>query len=224
MSNLFTLSDKTFQNNKQASKDALYNAFENLLKEENISAVVYPTYLSTPIRSGRDANGKYWNVYDQTNINNCRTLAPSAGIPEITVPIGLHSLGAGIGMEIASLKNSEQLLLDIAYSYTSSYNHRQLPDGAPNAYQEDYLGSVAELIYMRDHKEEPEQMGEETTPALDSVGTDVTASNKRNVLEYWPFAVLAVLIVCLLYVIRRIQIVRRRRRKRAAQKKRQQVH
>ena len=224
MSNLFTLSDKTFQNNKQASKTALYNAFEELLQKENVSAVVYPTYLSTPIRSGRDAEGKYWNVYDQTNINNCRTLAPSAGIPEITVPIGLHSLGAGIGMEIASLKNSEQLLLNIAYSYTSAYDHRQLPAGAPNAYHEDYLGTVSDLVYMRDHKDDPEQTNDEIELLPDIADDNDVAINKRNALEYWPFAVLAVLLICLLYVIRRIYIRRMRRKKRAAQRKRQRVH
>jgi Glu-tRNA(Gln) amidotransferase subunit E-like FAD-binding protein len=104
MPDLFKLSDKTFQNNELSRKEALYDAFKSLLEAENISAVVYPTYLSTPIRSGRDENGKNWNVYDQVNINNCRTLSPSAGIPEITVPIGIHSLGAGIGMEIAAAK------------------------------------------------------------------------------------------------------------------------
>lgn len=224
MSNLFTLSDKTFQNNKQASKTALYNAFEELLQKENVSAVVYPTYLSTPIRSGRDAEGKYWNVYDQTNINNCRTLAPSAGIPEITVPIGLHSLGAGIGMEIASLKNSEQLLLNIAYSYTSAFDHRHLPEGAPNAYQRDYSGTVADLIYMRDHKDEPEQTHDEFEHPSDVVDNNDMTPKKHNILEYWPFAALAILLVCLVCVVRIIYIRRMRRKKRAAQRKRQRVH
>ena len=136
MPSLFTLSDKTFASNAQAPKDALYQAFQEFLEEKDIAAVVYPTYLSTPIRTGYDAEGKYWDAYSQQYLNNCRTLSPCAGIPEISVPIGVHSLGAGIGMEIASLKNSEQLLLDIAYGYTSRYDHRQVPSGAPNAYGE----------------------------------------------------------------------------------------
>lgn len=134
MSNLFTLSDKTFANNAQAPKDALYQAFAQFLADNDIEAVIYPTYLSTPIRTGYDANGQYWDAYSQQYLNNCRTLSPCAGLPEISVPIGVHSLGAGIGMEIASLKHSEQLLLDIAYSYTSRYDHRQVPAGAPNQY------------------------------------------------------------------------------------------
>ena len=149
MSNLFTLSDKTFVNNAQASKDALYSAFQDFMAEQNIEAVVYPSYLSTPIRSGKDASGTYWDAYSQLYLNNCRTLSPSAGLPEISVPIGLHSLGAGIGMEIASLKNSEQLLLDIAYGYTSRYDHRHLPAGAPNAYGESDADILALIKVMQ---------------------------------------------------------------------------
>ena len=220
MSNLFTLSDKTFQNNKAASKTALYDAFKELLEEEKVAAVIYPTYLSTPIRSGRDADGKYWDIYAQTNINNCRTLSPSAGIPEITVPIGLHSLGAGIGMEIASLKDSEQLLLNIAYSYTSRYDHRQLPEDAPNAYSADYLGTIAELIDLRDNKPDPEAPADEqsspTIPLLDD--TDM-AETQRNIAEYWPFAVLGVLVICLIAVFGKLRRERKRRKRRAMRKK-----
>lgn len=146
MSNLFALSDKTFSNNAQNLKDALYSAFEDFMAENDIEAVIYPSYLSTPIRSGRDANGTYWDAYSQLYLNNCRTLSPSAGLPEICVPIGVHSLGAGIGMEIASLKNSEQLLLDIAYGYTSLYDHRIVPEGAPNLYEDSYVADLSTMV------------------------------------------------------------------------------
>lgn len=145
MGNLFTLSNKTFSNNDQQPKDNLYEAFQKLLEKENVEAVVYPTYLSTPIRSGNDASGTYWDAYSQVYLNNCRTLSPSAGLPEISVPIGVHSLGAGIGMEIASLKNNEQLLLDLAYGYTSRYDHRTVPTGAPNTYADAYITDLSQL-------------------------------------------------------------------------------
>ncbi len=143
---LFTLSNATFSKKDQASKDALYDAFQKTLADADLSAVVYPTYLTAPIRSGTDAQGINWNKEYQVNINNCRTLSPSAGLPEITVPIGNHSRGAGIGMEIASLKGSEQLLLNIAYSYTSAYDHRAVPSGAPNDYAGSYICSLQELV------------------------------------------------------------------------------
>ena len=147
MPNLFELSDKTFGGGDTSRyKTQLYNEFLKLLEDNNISAVIFPTYLSTPLRSGRDASGKYWNVWSQTFINNCRNLSSCAKLPEISVPIGIHSLGAGIGMEIAAPRNCEQLLLDIAYTYTLSYDHRELPSGAPDTYAEYNLGSLAELI------------------------------------------------------------------------------
>lgn len=147
MPDLFELSDKTFgYGDTSRYKTQLYNSFLELLNANDISVVIFPTYLSTPLRSGRDANGKHWSAWAQTFINNCRNLSSCAKLPEISVPIGTHSLGAGIGMEIAAPRDCEQLLLDIAYSYTSVYNHRALPSGAPNSYSEYYAGSLAELI------------------------------------------------------------------------------
>lgn len=146
MPNVFNLSDATMKKNDAASKDALYQAFKKLLTDNELSAVVFPTYLSTPQRSGRDADGKYWNVWDQPFINNCSMISPSARVPEITVPIGVHTLGAGMGMEIVADLNCEQLLLDIAYSYTSRFDHRQTPTGAPDAYEASATGTLRDHI------------------------------------------------------------------------------
>ena len=216
MPKLFRLSDKTFKNNKQSSKLALYEEFQRLLDEENISAVIYPTYLSTPLRSGKDADGKNWNVYDQTNINNCRTLAPSAGIPEITVPIGVHSLGAGIGMEIAAAKNCEQLLLDIAYSYTSRYNHRQIPTGAPNEYADHSLGTLADLITLSNTPAVPAETSDNAVLITDDSSNNLPVEPRtRNFAEYWPFVLLGVLLVLLVIAVRELRIRRRRKRRKA---------
>lgn len=132
MPNLFNLSDKTFNSSKTALKKALYEDFKKVVAENDVDAVIFPTYSSTPLKSGKDENGKYWNAWSQVFINNCRTLSPSASIPEMSVLIGKHSSGAGIGMEITSLKNSEQLLLDLAYSYTENYDHRVTPKTVPH--------------------------------------------------------------------------------------------
>ncbi len=208
---LFTLSDKTFANNKAASKTQLYNAFLELLEKENISAVIYPTYLSTPLRSGKDENGKYWDVYDQTNINNCRTLAPSAGIPEITVPIGVHSAGAGIGMEIAAAKDCEQLLLNIAYSYTSRYDHRQVPTGAPNDYASYYEGSIGQLVEIL------HAPPVETIPPTEPESVEEKAEEKEKT-PYWHLGLLTVIVVVAVVVLLclRKRAKKRKRRERPA--------
>lgn len=169
--NLFTLSAKTFSSGDAKYKQALYDAFVEKLEEYEVSCMIYPSYLTAPIRSGKDENGKKWSASSQVNINNCRTLSPSAGLPEISVPIGVHSRGAGMGMEIAAPKNCEQLLLDIAYAYTTQYNHRAIPEGAPDAYAEHNAGTLQAVIVDYERRV-AESLTEPTTqPAETTVQT-----------------------------------------------------
>lgn len=143
---LFALSDATLETNRQSYKDDLYDAFTSLLAEYELDAVIYPTCTSAPVRSGTDENGTFWDAYDQDFLNNCYVLPPSAQVPAIAIPIGYHRLGSGIGMEIVADKNCEQLLLDIAYSYTLRYDHREVPAGAPDDYIDANTGSLSQLL------------------------------------------------------------------------------
>ena len=145
MPKLWNLSYNTFASGHKSNKQALYDEFERIVNENGLDAVIFPSYLSTPLKSGTDENGKYWNAWSQPFSNNCRAVSPSASLPEISIPIGYHSSGAGIGLEIAGLKNSEQLLLNIAYSYTEKYDHRATPTGAPDLYA-DYSADSLEAI------------------------------------------------------------------------------
>ena len=178
---IFNLSQATFDSDNASYKDAFHNAFRNFLDSNGICAVVFPTYLTTPLRTGNDASGKYWSVWDQAFVNNCGVLSPSAGLPEITVPIGVHSLGCGIGMEIAAPRNQEQLLLDIAYSYTNRYDHRTLPEGAPDTYAAAHAGTLGELIdaYQKflEAQKPTEPTQPETHPPVEP--TEPTASTTR---------------------------------------------
>ena len=117
---------------------------EELMEEENISALIFPSYLSAPQYSGRDENGTYWSTATQPFLNNTGKLSPNLGIPEIAIPIGYHSRGAGMGMEIAARKNEEQLLLNIAYAYTMGYDHREAPT-VGDLYAQWYDGSLTDL-------------------------------------------------------------------------------
>lgn len=142
MPNLFELAEATLCDGGWRSIPRYTAAFEAFLAEQELDAVVFPTYLSVPQRSGTDETGKKWLVDTQVFINNCRMLAPSAAVPEITVPIGTHSLGAGIGMEIAAAQGQEQLLLDLAYGYTTRFDHRTVPAGAPDRYAFAHAGDL----------------------------------------------------------------------------------
>ena len=123
-------------------KENFVNAIKDALKEAD--ALIYPTLLTSPLSSGKDASGEP-KAENEPFYSNCYLVSPAAGIPEITVPIGRHSKGAGIGMEIAALKGEEQLLLDIAYSYTESCNHRDIPENAPNLHSGIY--TISDILY-----------------------------------------------------------------------------
>lgn len=179
MPNLFNLSDKTFNSSKTSLKKALYDDFKKVVKDSGVEAVIFPTYSSTPLKSGKDENGKYWNAWSQVFINNCRTLSPSASIPEMSVLIGQHSSGAGIGMEIASLKNSEQLLLNLAYSYTQNYGHRVTPKTVPHL-----NGSLtAELTLDFFEKQEIKQAGATVTEPSTETTTESTTTTTETTTQ-----------------------------------------
>jgi len=219
MPSVFTKSDATFDSLDPVYKDNLHNYICQTLEQYDVSALIFPSYLNTPIRSGNDENGVYWNPRSQPFINNCRVLSPSACAPEITVPIGLHSLGAGIGMEIIAPRYSEQLLLDIAYSYTSRYDHRVLPEGAPNTYADAYLGSLQTL---RDSCAIAESWLSAELPGLqvpevshDAQSLFVPLPEKepapepeptvlKSILPYWPVAAVTVLTAALICVLLKI--------------------
>lgn len=139
-SKVFTLSDKTFNQNN-ANKEKLYNAFCKFLDENGLDAAIFPTYLSTPLKLS-NLSADY--------VNNCKIISPSASSPEIAITIGYHSTGAGIGMEIAAKKGEEQLLLDIAYSYTENFGCRKAPTGAPDDYAEANEGTLTEIFAARE--------------------------------------------------------------------------
>ena len=132
--------------NEKAKQEPYRKAFEKMLQDNNVSAVIFPTYLSTPLRLGKDENGKTWDVFSQTYISNTKIVSPSAGVPELALPIGYHSLGAGIGMEIAGASGSEQVLLNIAYAFTEYKDLRVVPTDAPNQYAEKSAGSLRQVI------------------------------------------------------------------------------
>lgn len=195
---VFYLAEATYESSSYI--DRMYAKVEKAIEEAQVSALIFPSYLSTPIRTGYDENGKYWYTYDQTMLNNTSKFSSCAGLPEIVVPIGNHSLGAGIGMEIAALKNQEQLLLDIAYAYTQRYDHRMAPENAPDLYAQYYSGSVYDIIDILtapiDVPEQsvPEESIEETEPVLPSdetAETDPESEVNGSEANHWP-----VLVIC----------------------------
>lgn len=132
MPDIFKMSARCMENLNgwRVAKDNYYAKYQKMFADNNISAVIFPTYLNAPLYMEKEEE-----FYEQTYITNCNLLSSVIGVPEISVPIGVHSRGAGIGMEIAALKYEEQLLLNYAYAYTEKYNYRQIPALAPDLYE-----------------------------------------------------------------------------------------
>lgn len=235
ISGLFTMSNETLNSNSSSLKNRLYEAFREALAENNVSAVVFPTYVSAPLKTGTDANGIYWDIYSQRYETNCKVLGPSCSVPEISVPIGSHSSGAGIGMEICALKNQEQLLLNIAYAYTLSYDHRAVPAGAANLYSDAYKGTLSQVLDQYEAALEAEQTtdppteatteapaeapteaatvpAEQTTPATEPAPAEPEQTSGSTV-DYWILGISYSLVGIFLIDQVRQFFLRRKRRK-----------
>lgn len=208
--NIFDMLYPTFAEAKYSYKTQFYNQFKAFMDENGLDAVVFPSYLSTPLKSGTDENGKNWNVWQgQYFINNCKTISPSAGMPAASVVIGYHSSGAGIGMEFVADKNCEQMLLDMAYTYTEKYNYRTAPAGTPNIYEEYGNGTLQELIHLNLKQTNAEVSEEIEIPAqIKNETTEENTPNKRLIV---PVAV-AVGAVAVMGVIAIIKTVQTRKR------------
>lgn len=152
-------------------REQLYAGLEELMEENEISALIFPSYLHTPDYNVTERRA--W-VEGYAYICNCAKLSSISGAPELVLQIGTHSRGAGIGMEILSLRYNEQLLLDIAYSYTSQYDHRQAPETAPSLY-----GSGQEITlsaYIAQYRQQQMQAQELEVMAIADLSADPESS------------------------------------------------
>ncbi len=184
------------------SGDRLYKKLEDLFRENRISALIYPTYQHTPHYTTKEyLNGK--NVYELPYICNCATFSPITGSPEITVPIGQHTNGAGIGMEILALKYKESLLLDIAYSYTQRFDHRTPSKVAPSLYRSElkptlhtFLQMYRRALQTAEAKEAEATVNSssepETTAPTAPIPVSKPATRSRSA---WLFVVIGLLVV-----------------------------
>ncbi len=220
--NLFTYAQRCEGDSSRARAEFLA-AYESLLTENKLDAVIFPTYLHTP----QDSLGTsgWEKIYREVFTSNCAKLSSPIGIPEIAIPIGTHSKGAGVGMEIAGRLNDEQVLLNLAYSYTERYAHRVVPDSAPNLYEgslclEDFLTQYKDALAENDIEEETVSQPPETTvptqlPLTEELPTQMpsseillneeeTESAKKEIASVWLFvpigivsaALIAGVIVC----------------------------
>ncbi|MBR6426815.1 MAG: amidase, partial [Clostridia bacterium] len=234
--NLFTLYNNA-KDDSSSNVKKFRSTVESTLKNNGLSALIFPTYLNTPQETGYNSDGSR-KIDDQDWLNNSIYVSPPTGCPEIGVTIGYHSRGPGIGMEILGATGSDRTLLGIAYAYTEAYNKREFP--ANNGQPENAKYSLSELTYLYLHPEaRPQTTETETTPADTSIPDSaqssrvVTSADITDVLtggELTPnrgetvsrvllvFVTAIAVIVLVLYIVRQINI-RKNRRRAAARKK-----
>lgn len=178
-----------------SARERFYEQIAQIMEEEDVCALIFPTYLHTPYYAKEEylTSG---TMIDQTYLSNCAVLSPLTGAPELTVQIGLHSRGAGIGMEIYSLRNNEQLLLNLAYAYTERYDHRAASEEAPTlhfgetertleAFLEEYHRSLLEAENLRNAPEE-ETVGEAAIAETEAATVEAVAQEQAMPQETTP--------------------------------------
>ena len=106
-------------------------------------------------------------------------------------------------MEIATLKNCEQLLLDIAYSYTLQYDHRAIPENAPDTYKSENNSTLQEIIdeHLPAVNTEPESAPqEETTTSVsaenETIPTDENKHTYKTVFDIIFSDISALIFLC----------------------------
>jgi Asp-tRNA(Asn)/Glu-tRNA(Gln) amidotransferase A subunit family amidase len=94
---------------------------EGVLKamdDGHLDALVYPTWNNPPRLIG-DLNTPHGN--------NSNRIAPHAGFPAITVPMGFTHGSLPAGLQILGRPWSEPVLIRIAYGYEQATHHRRPP-------------------------------------------------------------------------------------------------
>lgn len=118
---------------------AAYNrVFTAALDKYDVDVVIYPTLYGEALThsaalSGSNSNGWY--------------ISPSAGVPAITVPMGVDSSGVPSGIEFVGRSYAEETIISAAYVYEQASGISVKTSLAPNLYTS--VPEIEELIELR---------------------------------------------------------------------------
>jgi len=104
------------------SRTQFQQALRSVLQADELDALIYPTWSNPPRIIGdlRSPAG-----------DNSQSLAPAAGFPAITVPMGFVYGDLPVGLQLLGDAWGEAKLLGLAYSYEQATGHRRAPRSAP---------------------------------------------------------------------------------------------
>lgn len=105
-------------------RQAFLNDVLTSMEEANIDAVVYPSWTNPPaFLADPDAGYKG---------DNSQLIAPSTGLPAVSVPMGFVQGNLPTGLQIIGRPYSEGLLIKYAYAYEQATQHRVPPKSFPD--------------------------------------------------------------------------------------------
>lgn len=103
-------------------REKLRAAVEKVLQDDQLDALVYPTWSNPPRRIG-DLNTPHGD--------NSQHIAPHTGFPAITVPMGFVGDGLPVGLQFVGDAMTEAALIEMAYAYEQATKHRRPPRSTP---------------------------------------------------------------------------------------------
>jgi Asp-tRNA(Asn)/Glu-tRNA(Gln) amidotransferase A subunit family amidase len=102
-----------------AKRDTVRTAFEGILDQHRLDALVYPTMRRKPAHIGDPQRG-----------SSCSWSANS-GLPALSVPAGFTTDGLPVGIELLGTAFSDARLVAMAYAFEQATDHRQAPGTTP---------------------------------------------------------------------------------------------
>jgi Asp-tRNA(Asn)/Glu-tRNA(Gln) amidotransferase A subunit family amidase len=98
----------------------LVNTIE-AMDRHNVDVLVYPSWSNPPAHIDK-ARAEYKG-------DNSQTLAPAAGLPAVTVPMGFWQDKLPAGLQLLGRPYSEGVLIEVAFGYEQATGHRREPNG-----------------------------------------------------------------------------------------------
>lgn len=121
---VYKYNELCWDNDTEYLRNEFYKEFKAVMRQNKLDAMIYPDTLSPEMYLDDPASMDFFDA--------CKYISPIIGVPDITVQIGSLPSGVTVGAGLVADRNQDQLLLNLAHSYETQFNHRTPPPNAPN--------------------------------------------------------------------------------------------